>query len=608
MAFPKRHAGTPLTAAEYNGNLGYASLAALMASTENYSDYATDDLIRVHAEGWLYKVAASGATDHHLTTAGGVKLYVQPLPTGEYHFGAFNPHGDGVTDDYATFMKAVNVETWSTGWYTRGPILLIPDATFYMSQTIELKRIINIRGLGTGTTFQGGATFKFPTNTRGLVINRYNTLDGDVEATPTTAADDCRIENLRLDGTSVSTDPTVRDVNACGIRMKASASLRNVMVKRFSGDGYNITAAVSGEGGTGDLLGNCNYWQMYECHGIENGRHGLFVQGSDANAGTCIAGNFTYNGQFGIRDNSFLGNTYIACHTATNGVGVSAGHTSGGGSRVTYEGNRYYTKYKYLTTPTGGRGVSDQDPAQDLLYTTTTPGTDSTVWAPDGTGEAWQFYPEWVAGKPQGTYPLGGGMFFSNNNARTLALGCYSENDQNGALYTGGLVQVVGGIQEKIFEGGQIAASNGNNFKDLGSVDTRDKTNLIDVTMGGTSAMLTFAKDAKGLPWRLKWAAEDLVFDYGNSEPALIFSGHTTTEDFGTGSPQPYRTIIPKLALGPPARRRIHTVNETVPTTGLHARGEIVWNRDPVAGGFAGWICVTTGTPGTWKTFGVISV
>lgn len=44
------------------------------------------------------------------------------------------------------------------------------------------------------------------------------------------------------------------------------------------------------------------------------------------------------------------------------------------------------------------------------------------------------------------------------------------------------------------------------------------------------------------------------------------------------------------------------------PTVGTWKRGDIVWNTSATAGGYAGWICVTAGTPGTWKTFGVISV
>ena len=43
------------------------------------------------------------------------------------------------------------------------------------------------------------------------------------------------------------------------------------------------------------------------------------------------------------------------------------------------------------------------------------------------------------------------------------------------------------------------------------------------------------------------------------------------------------------------------------PTTGTWATGQIVLNAAPSAGGFAGWICVAGGAPGTWKTYGVIS-
>lgn len=37
-----------------------------------------------------------------------------------------------------------------------------------------------------------------------------------------------------------------------------------------------------------------------------------------------------------------------------------------------------------------------------------------------------------------------------------------------------------------------------------------------------------------------------------------------------------------------------------------HVVGEIVFNADPVAAGKIGWVCVTAGTPGTWKAWGAI--
>jgi hypothetical protein len=42
------------------------------------------------------------------------------------------------------------------------------------------------------------------------------------------------------------------------------------------------------------------------------------------------------------------------------------------------------------------------------------------------------------------------------------------------------------------------------------------------------------------------------------------------------------------------------------PTTGTWAQGDKVFNASPAASGYEGWVCVTAGTPGTWKGFGQI--
>lgn len=45
----------------------------------------------------------------------------------------------------------------------------------------------------------------------------------------------------------------------------------------------------------------------------------------------------------------------------------------------------------------------------------------------------------------------------------------------------------------------------------------------------------------------------------------------------------------------------------TAPTTGSWVRGDIVLKTTPSASGFAGWECVASGTPGTWKDFAAIA-
>ena len=36
-------------------------------------------------------------------------------------------------------------------------------------------------------------------------------------------------------------------------------------------------------------------------------------------------------------------------------------------------------------------------------------------------------------------------------------------------------------------------------------------------------------------------------------------------------------------------------------------KGDIVYNTAPTPGGYLGWVCTVTGTPGTWKPFGLIA-
>lgn len=48
-------------------------------------------------------------------------------------------------------------------------------------------------------------------------------------------------------------------------------------------------------------------------------------------------------------------------------------------------------------------------------------------------------------------------------------------------------------------------------------------------------------------------------------------------------------------------------VGSREPTEGTYQRGDIVWNEEPVATGYVGWICTKEGSPGIWKAFGQIS-
>jgi hypothetical protein len=42
------------------------------------------------------------------------------------------------------------------------------------------------------------------------------------------------------------------------------------------------------------------------------------------------------------------------------------------------------------------------------------------------------------------------------------------------------------------------------------------------------------------------------------------------------------------------------------PVAGTYSQGDMVFNSAPTAAGYLGWVCVTAGSPGTWKGFGAI--
>lgn len=47
--------------------------------------------------------------------------------------------------------------------------------------------------------------------------------------------------------------------------------------------------------------------------------------------------------------------------------------------------------------------------------------------------------------------------------------------------------------------------------------------------------------------------------------------------------------------------------NTIVPTDGVYEKGDIIWNSNPAPSEFIGFVCIVSGTPGVWKSFGAIS-
>ncbi|MCH8135253.1 MAG: hypothetical protein IIB77_04660, partial [Proteobacteria bacterium] len=164
---------------------------------------------------------------------------------------------------------------------------------------------------------------------------------------------------------------------------RATAKVIGCWVTNFSLNGINIVAQV-GLGGA--IEGNANLWSLEEVGSNDNGRHGVFVDLHDTNAGCGQKVNCKSNGRWGIYDGSFLGCTWLACHTSANGLALNANNDSDESSFVSFGSNRYSANV----------GASEAD------LVATEPGTDETKWIFHKSGGVTSAIPLWVAAKDAG--------------------------------------------------------------------------------------------------------------------------------------------------------------------------------------------------------------
>jgi hypothetical protein len=124
---------------------------------------------------------------------------------------------------------------------------------------------------------------------------------------------------------------------------------------------------------------------------------------------------------------------------------------------------------------------------------------------------------------------------------------------------------------------------------------TPSRITFIDALIGGdlVSQDLRYAADISG--------AALVTFIGGHTFLRTVYDPNRTASSVG-GS----------IAFRRPGSLEAAPLNVTYgsgPPTGLsqHTRGERIYHDSPSASGTEGWVCVTTGTPGTWKTFGSIA-
>ena len=138
--------GVPTSLDDVNAIQG----TALTYTVGQFGTVVPGDYVQTRAEGFSYQVAAEDESDHHLTTAGGVKLYVMPGDDGAYIVEAFGAEGDGIADDTEAFRTMLA----STGSRVFRPD---PEKTYHITGQLDFGRVsyfvskLNLRVTGSRT-------------------------------------------------------------------------------------------------------------------------------------------------------------------------------------------------------------------------------------------------------------------------------------------------------------------------------------------------------------------------------------------------------------------------------------------------------------------------
>lgn len=370
-----------------------------------------------------------------------------------------------------------------------------------------------------------------------------------------------------------------------GVDVLASMSIERCAFGGFRGDAIhaNDTAGVTG---------NANHCFVTQSSAA-NCRNGLFIDGADTNAWTVIGFNAQSNRRWGIWDSSFLGNTYLGGESDSNGI------TSGSIATVVTDGT-----FLYCVVKDQGAGASLNPPST---------GVDNAYWYCFGFGgvDPTHNIDVWSSGT---TYRDGGSVRGDGSgNAANLFAGIYTESDQGcpqieaPAVIIGGQLAKVGnrGAPSLYTSGNGLISSIG--LGAVGNLGVAGSSHTLGPDSGTATDLDAYLQNTNNIS-RLffrRWAA-GVHYDDGvlASTSSAFYVAALAQLILQVNSVD--IAHITSTALTMQTDKAIVGSNSAAPTTGTHARGEIVFNSAPSAAGKVGWVCTTAGSPGTWKPFGVI--
>ena len=496
--------------------------------------------------GWIRTVDRYTANGIEDATNGGYWEYIVPSEGIRIEWFGGKAAGAGF-DNIPAFNRAKacvtnNTNTTVYKYYRGGPTILfgfpatgvsasgINEGSYYFDSTMELSdRTCNVRGIaeqGVENNYGNPVDLYFKRDVVGINIQGHTLASGSLTEP---GGHGSVVENLTINSYNIG-NIMGTNIQAHGILMSAKATVRNCRVTGFAGHGVSVAADVHGRAGS-----QASLWRLDNVWSVANKRCGFFVGGGDVNVGLGTHLNPINNGEWGIWDDGFLGNTWIACHTRGNKAGSF--------------------NLQGLTAP-------------------------------------------------------------------SVMIGCYSEGGQPPAVVNGRCISIGGlnyetgiipqgtgaEVQGHRWRGGMEIQPPGHSHEkghdDVHFLLRPQDNHIIRIAHGVSGYPHNYYYERTTGTYRTSFANLAGWEGYTMTADNCVFSGgKSVTGNVYPGEIEPNSIIFAKgVYLSSPygggnlGNERLISSNTGPPTTGgMHARGEVVFNRNPTAGGPVGWVCTTGG-------------
>jgi hypothetical protein len=252
-------------------------------------------------QGLIYKL-----TDYNrgLAYATGTQWVFEPY-FNVLNFGA-QATTDGSVDNLAAFNAAI-LAMGAIGDHPQANDLIVPaptiaNAYYKFSGPLHINRQLRLRGVGGSVANQYATASKlvWGVGMNGIIVDYFAAGAADGIGAV--------IQNLAIVATNAGAT-----TGASGIKLLGFATIDSCGITGWGEDGIHIDASVAAS--------NANQWRVYNCFVQSNMKNGLYVAGTDANAGNAMGNIFDSNGLYGIDDQSTLGNTYVGNEISSNVTG-----------------------------------------------------------------------------------------------------------------------------------------------------------------------------------------------------------------------------------------------------------------------------------------------